>query len=177
MARTKERKSLTVLVDPSLCLGCRSCELACALAHSMTKDLLSVVRSGEKPEHRINVEAYGRKAVPVHCNHCENAPCMLACPTGAIHREGETGPVLVDNVRCIGCKMCVQACPFGVLTMSASGKGVLKCDLCVERLAEGQDPACVAACPTKALTFGEAEDANRAKRRKAAERMVLAQQE
>ena len=175
MAVAKKRKRLTVLVDPSQCMGCRSCEIACAVAHSESKDLLRAVCSGEKPGYRINVEAYGRMAVPVHCKHCEEAACVLACPTGAVHREGPNGPVLFDEARCIGCKMCVQACPFGVITVSPDGKGVLKCDLCVERLARGQEPACVYACPTGALVFGVEEEVSRAKRRKTAKQMVLAQ--
>jgi Fe-S-cluster-containing dehydrogenase component len=82
--------------------------------------------------------------------------------------------VLFDEQRCIGCKMCVQACPFGVITMRPDKKGVLKCDLCVERLARGEEPACVGACPTRALIFGDEQKAGRRKRRKAAERLVRA---
>ena len=166
-----------IVVDIEKCMACHCCELACAVAHSSTKELSAAVQSGEQPGHRISVEAYGRKAVPVNCQHCEEPACVLACPTGAVYRPGKKGPVLVEAARCIGCRMCVQACPFGVITLRGDGKGVLKCDLCVERLAAGQEPACVAACPTKALRFVEEEDANRVKRRKAAERMVLAQQE
>lgn len=102
---------------------------------------------------------------------------MIACPTHAIHREEEDGPVQFEITRCIGCRMCVQACPFGVISMTSDGRSVLKCDLCLERLAEGQEPACVAACPTKAITFESEEDANLIKRRKLAEMMVSAQQE
>ena len=101
---------------------------------------------------------------------------MLACPTGALYRDGESGPVLVAKERCIGCKMCVQACPFGVIVMGPDGKGVLKCDQCVERLSKGQDPACVEACPTKALVFADEQEASREKRRKTAAQMVAAQQ-
>ena len=165
-----------VTVDPSLCVGCRSCEIQCAVAHSKSKDLQAVIRSGEKPGRRINVEAYGRHAVPVHCQHCEEPACVLACPTGALARLADGKPVLLDRERCIGCKMCVQACPFGVITLSPDGKGVLKCDLCIERLAQGLEPACVAACPTKALRLTEAETANREKRRRFAERIVSAQE-
>ena len=172
-ARTKKR--LRVICDPSLCMGCRSCELECAIAHSRSKGLYEILRAGERPEHRINVEAYGRRAVPVHCSHCEEPACVLACPTGAVYKDEQSGTVQVDQLRCIGCKMCVQACPFGVITMSADGRGVLKCDQCLERLAEGKEPACVSACPTKALVFGDEDAINRAKRRKAAERMVEAQ--
>ena len=164
----------TITIRVERCLGCKSCELACAVAHSSAKDLTAAVQSEEKPGHRISVEACGPRAVPVHCNHCEDAPCVLACPTGAIHREADGEPVLFDEERCIGCKMCVQACPFGVITMRADGKGVLKCDLCIERLAAGKVPACVAACPTRTLRFGDEEETGRAKRRNAAERLVRA---
>jgi len=157
-------------------MGCRSCELACALAHSAAEDLASLVASDERPGHSISVEACGKQAVPVHCNHCEDAPCVLACPTGAMHREKPDGPVTLDTAKCIGCSMCVQACPFGVLTVRRGGRGVLKCDLCIERLAKGLEPACVAACPTKALVFCEEEEVVKTKRRQAAERLVSAQE-
>ena len=174
MAAMKKRKRLDVLVDPSLCMGCRSCELACAVAHSKAKDLQKALRDGERLGSRISVESGRGMAVPVHCKHCEEPACVLACPSGALHREGPHGPVLVDRTRCIGCKMCVQACPFGVISMGPDGKGVLKCDLCIDRLARGEEPACVSACPTKALVFGEEEDVARAKRRRTAEQMAEA---
>ena len=166
-----------IVVKVEKCLGCKSCELACAVAHSSTKDMNSLVCFSERPGYRVHVEAYEHRAVPVHCNHCEDAPCMSACPTGAIHREEEKGPVLFDIARCIGCKMCIQACPFGMIAMRLDGKGILKCDLCMERLAVGQEPACVEACPTKALVFCDEEQGNQAKRREAARRLVLAQEE
>ena len=163
-----------IFIDIEKCMGCKSCEFACAVEHSKTKDMYAIIRAGEKPGSRITVESYGRKAIPVNCNHCEEAACLLACPTGAIYRKEEGGPVLVDHTRCIGCHMCVQACPFGVITVRADGKGVLKCDLCIERLAEGREPACIAACPTHALVFLEEEEANRKKRRKTARQMAKA---
>lgn len=166
-----------IVVNIEKCLGCKSCELACAIAHSSTKKLDSIIRDGEKPGYRISVESYGRRAVPVNCKHCEEAACVMACPTGAVHREADGEPVIVDNERCIGCSMCVQACPFGVITLNREGKGVLKCDLCVERLAKGQDPACVNACPTRALVFVEEEESTREKRIKTAKLMVTAQLE
>jgi len=170
-------KKGVITIRVQRCLGCKSCEIACAAAHSVAKDVRGMARDGERPGHRVNVEPCGRRAVPVHCNHCEEAACMAACPTGAIHREGEGEPVLVDVGRCIGCKMCVQACPFGVIVINPSGKGVLKCDQCVERLARGEDPACVAACPTGALLFAEPSEAARAKRRRAARQLVWEQSE
>ncbi len=168
------KKSLIVTIER--CVGCHSCEFACAVAHSSTKDMMSAIRAGEKPAYRIFVESYQGLSVPVPCNHCEEAACMLACPTAAIYREEENGPVLFDVSRCIGCKMCVQACPFGVMTLSYDGKTALKCDLCIERLAQGLVPACVEGCPTKAITFNTEEEATQVKRLKMAEKMTLAQQ-
>ncbi len=158
------------------CMGCHSCEFACAVAHSSSRDMDKIVQSGEKPGNRISVESFGRKAVPVNCRHCEEAACILACPTGAVHRDGPGEPVIVDTDRCIGCRMCVQACPFGVMTMTPDGKSALKCDLCIERLEVGKEPACVTACITGALEFIDEEDANRQKRMKVAEQMVAAQE-
>jgi len=172
MAHVKKR--LMVTIDPSLCLGCRTCELQCALAHSEGGDLMSVIRSGEKPGHRVSVESHEGLPVPLHCQHCEEPACVLACPTGAIGRLADGAPVLVDDARCIGCKMCVQACPFGVITVNTNGKGVLKCDLCIERLAKGLEPACVASCPTKALALREVGETGREKRKKLAAQLVEA---
>jgi carbon-monoxide dehydrogenase iron sulfur subunit len=163
-----------VEVNIDRCMGCHSCELACAVAHSRSKDISLVIREGEHPGNRMSVEAFGVNAIPIHCKHCEEPSCVMACPTGAVHRDKEGEPVVVETQRCIGCRMCVAACPFGVITMSSEGKGVLKCDLCVDRLAEGKDPACVTACPTHALLFVEEKDAARNKRQKLAEQLIAA---
>lgn len=153
-----------ILVNMDRCVGCHTCELECAVAHSKSKDLMQLVRDGEKPGRRIYVERIGEKPVPINCCHCEKAACMMVCPTGAIRREGEMEPVLVDNSLCIGCGMCVQACPFGVILLDSQGKGARKCDLCIERLSEGQEPACVASCPTKTLEYVKREEAGTSKR-------------
>ena len=165
-------KRITVVVER--CMGCHTCEIACAIEHSESRDLDTIVLSGERPGYRINVEAVGERPVPVSCQHCDEAACLLACPTGAITRLSAGAPVLVDRDRCIGCTMCVQACPFGMMSMGPDGKGALKCDLCVRRQAEHQEPACVASCPTKALRFEEHESANRNKRLVTAQRMTAA---
>jgi carbon-monoxide dehydrogenase iron sulfur subunit len=166
-----------VAVNVSRCMGCHSCQIACAVEHSAAKELNALVRDGERPGYRIHVEGCDDAAVPLHCQHCEDAPCLRACPTGAIYREDADGPVLAEDSRCIGCRMCVEACPFGVISLRVSGKGVLKCDLCVARLADGLEPACVAACPTRALALIEEAEASRAKRRQAAAALVAARKE
>lgn len=161
----------------SRCLGCHTCEMACAMAHSESKNFEMMVLNGEKPGYRINVEHLGATPVPVNCQHCEEPACALACPTGAVKRLAPGKPVLVDSKRCIGCTMCVQACPFGMMMMTMDGKSALKCDLCIERLAKNQLPACVSSCPTKTLHFEEEEQSNSEKRQAAAQRIAAAQQQ
>ncbi len=173
MAVKPKDKRISVKIER--CMSCHTCEIACAIAHSSSKDLETIAATDERPGYRLSVESFSEKGVPILCQHCDDPACLMACPTGAIHRNGESGPVLYDEDRCIGCRMCVQACPFGVITVKPDGKRVLKCDLCIERLAQHKLPACVAACPTAALEFADSEESNREKRQKTAEQMVAAQ--
>ena len=167
-------RKITVTIEK--CVGCHTCELACAIEHSQAKDIERMVLAGERPGYRIHVETYGPRSIPISCQHCEEAACVLACPTGAVSRLAPGKPVLVDEERCIGCSMCVQACPFGVMAMSPTGKSAFKCDLCVSRLAQGLQPACVSSCPTRALHLEEEGVANREKRRLAVARLAQAQE-
>jgi carbon-monoxide dehydrogenase iron sulfur subunit len=100
----------------------------------------------------------------------------LACPTGAVKRNAEGKPVLVEDERCIGCSMCVQACPFGVIALRPDGKIAFKCDLCISRLADGLEPACVSSCPTKALMLQDDELSNKDKRKAAVQKLAEAQE-
>ena len=169
------RKVLTV--DIKRCLACKSCEIACAVAHSKSAVLEEAMAESPKPQKRVTVEAVGENAVPLQCRHCEDAPCITVCPTAAIHREDPDGPVLIDQERCIGCKFCLIVCPFGVIDVSGDGKVMIKCDLCIDRTKAGEDPACVEACPTKALSLVDEEELAAQKRRVAAEELVLSTQE
>ena len=130
-----------ILTDPEKCIGCRTCEVACMMSH----------QSSATPEaftSRIRVVKGGTFTTAVGCHQCEDAACANVCPTGAIHRAA--GAWLVEQARCIGCKSCMVACPFGAMQVRVVGDRVqaLKCDLCMLR--EG-GPACVEACPTHAL--------------------------
>jgi carbon-monoxide dehydrogenase iron sulfur subunit len=165
-----------VTVRIERCVGCHTCELACAIAHSQSQDIETMILQGENPGYRIHVETYGPRSIPLSCQHCEEAACTLACPTGAVRRLAPGKPVLVDESRCIGCSMCVQACPFGVMALRPSGKAAFKCDLCITRLAKGLDPACVSSCPTRALLLQDEEASNKDKRRAAVQKLAEAEE-
>ncbi len=139
-----------IYCDLRRCLACGACELACAVEHSSSKDLFQAALREESPAKRRDVQPAIRGNISLGCHHCDPAPCVDACITGAMHKEN--GVTLVDQERCVGCWMCIMACPFGVITPSKL-EVALKCDLCPER--EGY--ACVEACPTEALFAGEFE--------------------
>lgn len=175
MSKTKEKGAAKIIVCRiERCLGCRSCETACALAHSESKDLHEAVLEQPLPQRRVRVMAAGTHGLPLQCRHCEDAPCIAICPTGAIYRTSDQGPVLVAAERCIGCKFCMVVCPFGVIDLARDGKAVVKCDLCIERTEAGEEPACVAACPTGAMQFQNLEEWLAERRRAAAEQLVAA---
>ncbi len=154
-----------IIVDEKYCMACKSCVLQCAMAHTDARTLAEAIRSDELPQPRLNIEAGEPFGKPLQCRHCEDAPCMAVCPTDAISREGDLGPVILDQLQCIGCRLCMQACPFGVIYLSRDHKTKIKCDLCIELTEAGEDPACVSACPTGALKFVELDDFLRDQRR------------
>ncbi len=154
-----------VLVNAERCLGCRSCELACAVAHSDSKNLLSALGEEKKPLKRIFVHQARDKKIPLSCRHCEEAPCVDACITGAMHRTPEG---VVTNVggpaECTGCWMCVMVCPYGVIRSDKERRLAVKCDrACLD---EVEEPECVRACPTGALVFAEVDDYSRDRRQR-----------
>lgn len=155
-----------ITVNVEKCLGCKSCELACAVTHSKSKDLFIAVREEPLPQQRVSVESVGEIALPLQCRHCENAPCVSICPTHALEKIEPGGPVIIKEELCIGCKWCILICPFGVIGMDREGKAAIKCDLCLERVKMGEQPACVEACPTGALSFEKIEEVIKEKRRK-----------
>jgi Fe-S-cluster-containing hydrogenase component 2 len=123
------------------------------LVHSESKNILEAIREDPQPEARIGLRQAKKVVVPVICSHCENPPCVAACPPGALYKEDGNAPTLLDESKCDGCGVCIEACPVGALQMNREGKIVLKCDQCVERQKEGLLPACVSGCPTGALEW------------------------
>jgi len=144
-----------IVVNPEKCVACRTCEIQCAVAHSKSKKLEEAICEVQISAPRINVGSVLEAAIPLQCRHCEDAPCVEACPTKAIDRPDKESPVLINSDKCVGCKMCILVCPFGVINMNKKGKAILKCDLCFERLEKGEKPACVSGCPTHAIEFKE----------------------
>lgn len=144
-----------VKVNAERCVACKRCVQACALAHSKSKDLFEAILEDPPPRPRVKLHSVQGAAVPTECRHCEAAACVLVCPTGAMHKTQQGGPVLMDDGLCIGCRSCVLTCPWGVPEAHLQGEQITKCDLCIDRLREGAVPACAEACPTLALEFVE----------------------
>ena len=144
-----------IVTDLKKCVGCHSCELACAVSRSESKELARAILETPRPATRMRVVGIGRQPVPLQCQQCEDAPCAAICPTAALYRLGKDETVLFNRERCIGCSSCVLVCPFGAIRR-ADGGAMAKCSLCWDRLAEGQPPACVEACPTKARKLTDA---------------------
>lgn len=157
---------LTVFVDPQRCIGCLQCEFACAVEHSHTRDPAAAFGEVPVPRKRVHVQAGPRPntAFPNKCRHCDPAPCLQVCPTGAIHRDVEHDAVLIDTGKCIACAMCAMVCPFDVITYHALTNGAaprvvaVKCDACIARQLDGRIPACVEVCKVGALQFGDIND-------------------
>ncbi len=160
-----------VLVDTTVCIGCRNCEWACKNAHGLpTKNLDSysdrsvfekMRRPSEKALTVINQYPNPKNVkiptdVKVQCMHCDHPACVSACIVGAMSKQ-ENGAVIWDTDKCIGCRYCMVACPFQVPAFQydkALNPKIMKCDFCFERTKAGKLPACVEICPVETLTYG-----------------------
>jgi len=168
-------KRMGVLVDTTVCIGCRNCEYACKVAHNIpTNDIntyadRTVFESIRRPDiDALTVvnEYHNLKNpllpvnVKIQCMHCDKPACVSACIVGALSKK-EDGSVIWDDSKCIGCRYCMVACPFQIPSFEyfkAIEPEIRKCDFCYERKKEGQLPACVEICPVEALTFGQRSD-------------------
>lgn len=141
-----------IYANEEVCIGCRLCEIHCIVEHSSSKKIIKAFKE-EKPRaiNRVLVEESGPISFALQCRHCEEAPCIDACITGAMHRDPDSGAILSDRDKCVGCWMCIMVCPFGVITQDTDQKISTKCDLCGER----EIPICVEKCPNEALSYEE----------------------
>lgn len=164
-----------VLVDTTVCIGCRKCEYACKIAHDLptphidTYDDRSVFEKMRRPNEEMLtvVNEYDnpkRTDIPINvkvqCMHCDRPACVSACIVGALSKE-ENGSVIWDTDKCIGCRYCLVACPFQIPAFeyfNALKPDIRKCDFCFDRTKIGKIPACVEICPVEALTYGKRRD-------------------
>jgi Fe-S-cluster-containing hydrogenase component 2 len=149
----------TIELDQKACTGCRQCELVCSVHHTGTAN------PSRARIHVIKWEAEGFY-LPVFCQQCLEPACAAVCPRDAISRDGQTGLVTIAYERCIGCKLCVMACPYGAMAVDSIEGKITKCDLC------GGDPYCVSFCEAGALRYVEEHTANIARMRASASRFL-----
>ncbi len=151
-------QQMAFYIDLAACSGCKACQIACKDKNdldvgNMWRRVVEYVggdwtRSGDA--WVSTVYAY---SVTVSCLHCQDAPCAEACPSAAIVKRDD-GVVLIEEDRCIGCRYCEWACPYGALQFDDATGKMTKCDFCADYLADGKEPACVASCPMRAMDYG-----------------------
>jgi Fe-S-cluster-containing dehydrogenase component len=176
-------KKLGLVIDLDICVGCHACAVACKEWNDGGQfgPLPDENAYGAEPlgvwfnrvhTYEVESKATDKPAMTVHfprsCLHCETPDCVTVCPTGASYKRAEDGIVLVDADKCIGCKLCSWACPYGAREYSEQRGVMQKCTLCVDRIYNesfeeyDRQPACVMACPTRARHFGDLGDENSA---------------
>ena len=142
------------LIDQDTCIGCHACSVACKAEHSVplgvNRTWVKYVEKGEFPETR-------RLYSVMRCNHCDLAPCITVCPTSALFRRRD-GIVDFDTTRCIGCKSCMNACPYDAIYIDPEEHTAQKCNFCAHRVEVGLEPSCVIVCPTQSIVAGDLDD-------------------
>lgn len=142
------------IIDNRRCIGCHACTVACKSEHNVpvgvNRTWVKYIEKGEFPNTR-------RLFSVMRCNHCDNAPCVEICPVTALFRRAD-GIVDFDSRRCIGCKACMQACPYDALYIDPQTRTAAKCNYCAHRIDVGLEPACVVVCPTQAIIAGDLDD-------------------
>ena len=158
-------KQYGMVIDPRSCLDCKACVVACKAENDVplgaSRNWVRHSLVGTFPKLQAVIE-------PGQCNHCSEAPCVEVCPTGASHFAAG-GTVQITREECIGCQLCMEACPYGARYYDEQSEKVDKCSFCWHRVERGLEPACVVTCPTKVRVFGDLNDPTSRVARKLAE--------
>jgi len=139
------------VIDQDRCIGCHACTVACKEEHQVP---IGVFRTWVKYVEKGEFPHTSRHFGVMRCNHCDDSPCTVICPTSALYRRSD-GIVDFDNQRCIGCKACMQACPYDALYIDPNSNTAAKCNFCAHRVEKNLEPACVIVCPTQAILAGD----------------------
>lgn len=146
-----------MIFDKERCIGCNACVVSCQQNYGMPAEnklnWVKVSEEGDFPNIKIEFEPY-------LCGHCDDPICIDVCPVSDATFKTQEGYVLVDPEECIGCRRCVDACPFGARSMSEEGNVAVKCSFCADLVENSGHPVCASTCPTKARIFGDKEDPN-----------------
>ena len=142
------------LIDQDTCIGCHACTVACKAEHDVplgvNRTWVKYIEKGTFPDAR-------RFYSVLRCNHCDDAPCVTICPTTALFRRSD-GIVDFDDSRCIGCKSCMNACPYDAIYINPETQTAHKCNFCAHRVEQGLEPSCVIVCPTQSIVAGDLDD-------------------
>jgi Fe-S-cluster-containing dehydrogenase component/formate-dependent nitrite reductase membrane component NrfD len=141
-------------IDQRTCIGCHACTVACKTEHQIP---IGQFRTWVKYVDKGGYPATSREFGVLRCNHCTDAPCVTVCPTKSLFKRDD-GIVDFDSDRCIGCKSCMQACPYDAIYIDADTHTAAKCNFCAHRVDQGLEPACVVVCPTHSIWVGDLDD-------------------
>ena len=146
-----------MVIDTRSCIGCHSCTVACRTHNELTSDMIynpvtTVGPKGTYPNLHVT-------HIALLCMHCQEPSCVKGCPTGA-SQQRDDGIVIAEEEKCVSCKVCVMACPYGARVCNHEKGIVQKCDFCLDRTEQGKKPRCVQTCHQKARTFGDMSDPN-----------------
>lgn len=154
-ATPRAKPQYGMLIDVRRCIGCHGCSVACKAEFDVP---LGFTRSWVEYVEKGTHDDVSRSFLPRLCNHCTEPQCVDVCPTGATWKRDEDGIVVIDEDICIGCKYCIQACPYDVRFINPVTGTADKCDFCLHRVSQGVAPACVEACIGDARIFGDLND-------------------
>ncbi|HZK43752.1 MAG TPA: 4Fe-4S dicluster domain-containing protein [Syntrophomonadaceae bacterium] len=157
-------KHIALVIDMSRCVGCRTCTVACKMENNVVEGNMRMRIFDPHGNLHFDrpIGIYPDLQMywtPVPCQHCEDAPCVTACPSGAMHVR-EDGIVDLDKNKCIGCRYCNWVCPYDVPQFDSVARVSDKCNLCAHLIDKGEDSMCVTCCPARAIHYGDLNDPN-----------------